>query len=229
MGILRYLDAIASTPLFQGFQRDEMVAVLHDLPCSVVAYKKGSILHLVGDICTTLDLILEGEVSLQSVDQEGNSLWIQQVSPGELIGAGFLFAEDNHYPMMAVATSDVTSFSLSKDAILSLCRHKTEFTLAMFQEVARRTAALTQQLHSIAYQSIRYRLTRLLLRESSLQKSTTVALPTSQKQIAEHFGVQRQSISRELNKMRKEGLLEYQNRTIHLQESFFAQNSTSCE
>lgn len=226
MGITRYMDSIAVTPLFQGFHKDEMVTLINDLPCSVVEYNKGSILHLLGDVCTTLDLILKGDVSLQSVDTEGNTLWIQQVFSGELIGAGVLFAEDNHYPMMSVAESDVTVFRLGKDTILSLCQYKTEFTLGLFQEVARRTASLTQQLHSIAYQSIRYRLTHLLLREARLQQSGTIVLPASQKQIAKHFGVQRQSLSRELNKMRKEGLLKYNNRTIHLHESFLAKHRT---
>ncbi len=218
--VLRYVDSIAATALFQNVDED-VGMVIADLACSVVEFKKGSILHLPGDVCTTLDLVLEGIVSLQSVDSEGNTLRVQQLSPGEIIGAGFLFAKDNQYPMMSMAESDATVLSLSKDAILSLCRHSTEFNLNMLQEVAKRTAALAEQLHSIAYQSIRHRLSKFLLRESRLQQSRTVVLPASQKQIAEHFGVQRQSLSRELNKMRKEGLLEYQNRTIQLHESFY--------
>lgn len=219
--MLRYIDSIADTALFQSIGQDKIGAIIADLPCSVVEYKKGSILHLPGEVCSTLDLILEGIVSLQSIDSDGNSLWVQQLSPGEILGAGFLFAEDNNYPMMSMAQSDSVVFRLSKGAILSLCRHSTEFTLSMLQEVARRTAALTEQLHSIAYQSIRHRLSEFLLGESERQQSRSIMLPASQKQIAEHFGVQRQSLSRELNKMRKEGLLEYKNRTIHLQKSFF--------
>lgn len=221
MKISAYVDFIAATALFSSFDRGELEVIFEDLPCSLLEYRKGSILHLLNDICVALDLVIGGKVSMQSVDADGNTLWIQEVSAGEIIGAGLLFAKHNYYPMMSVAESDVTILRLSKDSILSLCRHNTEFTLTMFQEVSNRTAAIAEQMHSIAFKSIRHRLRDLLMKESKRQQSRTITLPASQKQIAEQFGVQRQSLSRELNKMRSAGLLEYKNRTIQLLDEFF--------
>jgi len=43
-----------------------------------------------------------------------------------------------------------------------------------------------------------------------------IRLHYSKKELAERLGVQRSSLGRELNKMRREGLLEYDARTITL-------------
>lgn len=40
----------------------------------------------------------------------------------------------------------------------------------------------------------------------------------SKKEMAERFGIQRPSLSRELNKMRKDGLLEYDAKTITIKD-----------
>ncbi|WP_346898573.1 helix-turn-helix domain-containing protein [Clostridium sp. UBA7503] len=45
--------------------------------------------------------------------------------------------------------------------------------------------------------------------ESYIQKSNVIKLKVTKKDLAEKFGVQRSSLSRELNKMRKDGLIEY--------------------
>lgn len=54
--------------------------------------------------------------------------------------------------------------------------------------------------------------------EYHIQKSNIIKLNISKKDLAESLGIQRSSLSRELNKMRKDGLLEYDARTVTLKE-----------
>ena len=49
-----------------------------------------------------------------------------------------------------------------------------------------------------------------------IQGSNRIQLPVTKKELAEQIGVQRTSLSRELQKMRNEGLLAYDSRTIQL-------------
>ena len=52
--------------------------------------------------------------------------------------------------------------------------------------------------------------------EYHIQKSNIITINISKKDLAERLGIQRSSLSRELNKMRKDGLLEYDARTVTL-------------
>lgn len=66
------------------------------------------------------------------------------------------------------------------------------------------------------YKSIRQCIIDFLIYESYMQKSKTIKLEMTKKDLAEKFGIQRSSLSRELNKMRKEGLIEYDAHSITL-------------
>lgn len=215
------LDAIAATLLFQSFQKEDLAKILAKQACSLHQFQKGEIIHRKDDPCRTVDLILKGNVGLQSTDPEGNVLAVHLLSRGEMNGAGLLFASDNRYPMMVIAESSVMLLRLPRATILSLCAQNSDFTHTLFREVSDRAVMLAERMHTFAYQSIRRRLSDYLRKECQSQKSRTILLPFSKKQIAEQFGIQPQSLSRVLNKMRKDGILDYKHRTIQLKEKFF--------
>ena len=62
--------------------------------------------------------------------------------------------------------------------------------------------------------SLRDNLTNYLLALSAEQKSKSVLLPVTKKQLADYFGVQRPSLFRELKRMKEEGLIDIENRKI---------------
>jgi CRP/FNR family transcriptional regulator, dissimilatory nitrate respiration regulator len=70
--------------------------LLNNKRCSLTRYNKGQLVYLQNEICQSMDIILEGEVSIQKIDTEGNILTIQTFSAMNHIGASLLFrAEKN--------------------------------------------------------------------------------------------------------------------------------------
>ena len=64
--------------------------------------------------------------------------------------------------------------------------------------------------------TLRDNLMDYLLSLSIEQKSKTIILPNSKKQLADYLGVQRPSLFREFKKLKEEGILEINNRIITL-------------
>ncbi|WP_246578280.1 helix-turn-helix domain-containing protein [Clostridium frigoris] len=62
--------------------------------------------------------------------------------------------------------------------------------------------------------TIRQCLIDFLLYESFSQNNLIIKLELTKKELAEKFGIQRPSLSRELNKMRMDGLIEYDAHSI---------------
>ena len=50
--------------------------------------------------------------------------------------------------------------------------------------------------------------------QTIIQKSSVILLPMSKRQLADYLGVQRPSLFRELKKLKEEGIIEIDNRTI---------------
>lgn len=163
-----------------------------------------------------MDIILNGKVAVQNIDENGNVLTINVYSERDIIGSNLIYSSRNYYPMTVVATTKLTILHLQRELILELCQSNVNFTVGLIKIISDRTIILTDKINSISLKTIRQCIIDFLRFEYHIQKSNVIKLNISKKDLAERLGIQRSSLSRELNKMRKDGLLEYDARTVTL-------------
>jgi CRP-like cAMP-binding protein len=178
------------------------------------SFEKGEIIHLQHEVCRRLDVILEGEVIVQSIDEQGNVLTVQSFAERELLGANLIFASRRLYPMTVMAEQKTQIAQIDPAVILTLCQRNLAFMSAFFQAISDRSVLLTDRIQSIAFKSIRQALLDFIRYESIRQDCPTIRLPITKKALAERLGIERTSLSRELRKMHREGLVDYDARTI---------------
>ena len=214
--IYQYLDALAGLSLFEGFSREELKSVFDSSSYEIKIYGKEQIIHLQNEVCNAMDIILEGKVAVQKIDEEGNVLTINVFSAPDIIGAHLVFSNNNIYPMTVVSDADTVILRLSKEMIIELGRSNLDFMVALLRTISDRMLILADKIRTISHKSIRQQIIAFLTYEYHLQKSQVIKLNYSKKELAERLGVQRSSLSRELNKMRRESLLEFDARSITL-------------
>lgn len=163
-----------------------------------------------------MDIVLEGQVSVQKIDDEGNILKITVFSGGEILGANLMFSSRNSYPMTILSESKSIVLHIYRDLILELCQMNVGFMSGLMTVIADKTLVLTDKIDAISLKTIRQRINDFLKYQYHIQKTSVIKLNLTKKDLAERLGIQRSSLSRELNKMRGEGLLEYDARTIVL-------------
>lgn len=163
-----------------------------------------------------MDIILKGTVSVQNIDENGNILTVNVLSVRDIIGTNLIYSSRNYYPMTVVATSKITILQMQRDLILELCQSNVGFMVGLMRAISDRTMTLTDKINAIALKTIRQCIIDFLKYEYHIQKSSVLKLNISKKDLAERLGIQRTSLSRELNKMRKDGLLDYDARTVTL-------------
>lgn len=181
-------------------------------------YRNEQIIHFQNEVCHTLDIILKGKVAVQNIDENGNVLTINVYSDSDIIGANLIYASRNYYSMTVVATTRVTILHLQRELILELCQSNVSFMVGLMKIISDRTIILTDKINAISLKTIRQCIIDFLKYEYHIQKSNVIKLNLSKKDWAERLGIQRSSLSRELNKMRKDGLLEYDARTVTLKD-----------
>jgi len=219
VGIIKtdqYLDALAGLSLFNRFSREELKQMFDASSYEIKRYTKGQIIHLQNEVCQAMDIILEGKVAVQKIDQEGNVLTINVFSAPDIIGAHLVFSTNNTYPMTIISETNTVILRLPQELIVELGQKNLDFMVVLLKTISDRTLILADKIRAISHKSIRQQIVAYLTYEYHLQKSPVIKLSYSKKELAERLGVQRSSLSRELNKMRREGLLEYDARTITL-------------
>lgn len=93
------------------------------------------------------------------------------------------------------------------------------------QSISDKTLILTDKIKSISMKTIRQCIIDFLTYEYYIQKNQRIVLGISKKELAERIGVQRPSLLRELSKMRTDGLIEYDARSITIKDLEFMEKS----
>lgn len=206
------LALVQGTDLFKHVSEGEF-AKIFAANSHVKKYPKDAIIYLQDEKCENLDVVLKGTVTVQKIDFDGKMLTINTFKAGEVLGENLIFSVKNEYPMTVLAKEDCTILHIPKEMILALCQTNKDFLLSLLQSLSSKTLILSDKLKS-SMKSIRQILIDFLLFEYHLQNSSKIKLTMTKKDLAEKFGMQRASLSRELNKMREDGLINFDARTI---------------
>ncbi len=99
---------------------------------------------------------------------------------------------------------------------LDYARKTPYFCRAFLQHLPDHTNILGDRIKYYAKQNIRESVLNYLRQEEQRQGTNIIRLTTTKKGLAEKFGVERTSLSRELAKMRDEGLILFDRHTITL-------------
>lgn len=227
MGIVlsHYFEAMAQIPIFSSLEKDELKHLLSSPQRELKEYGKGQIIYLKYDKCNTMDIILEGKIAIQSIDENGNILTIKIFSNRDVIGANLVFSGRNEYPMTATSLTRSTILHLPKQLVLEICKGNELFMNSLLKEISNKTLILTDKINEIIMKSIRQRIVDFLDYEFHQQGSKTIRLRTTKKELAERLGIQRASLSRELSKMKRNGLIDYDVKSITIKNMPFIKNS----
>jgi len=214
----RILARLSGMALFQDFSKNELTDILVSSKYEIREYGKGEIIHLQNEICRFLEIILTGKLTVQNIDEDGNVLTIESFMDGDMIGANLIFASKNVYPMTITASIKTSTIAIDKELVLALCRRSTGVMVGLLQEISDKTSILTEKINAISRKTIRQCILDFLRQEQYRQKDNVIRLALSKKELAERLGIPRSSLGRELNKMRNEGIVEYDAWTITIKE-----------
>ena len=214
MNIKNYIGQLSKIELFKSISTEDLLCFFSETFYIIEKYKKNSIIYFQNERCSTMDILLDGNVLIQNIDKEGNTLTITEFRPYDTIGANLMFSNRNIYPMNVISKTDVILLKMKKELVLDICHCDKEFLLKFLSSLSEKTIVLTDKITLMSMKSIRQLIIDFLINEQVYQQSKTIILDISKKELAERFGIQRPSLSRELGKMRDEKMIEFDAKTI---------------
>lgn len=209
-----YIPLLKNIDLFKDLSFEDLDHLFTKDLYEIKNYKKNSVIYFQNEKCTRFDIILKGTILVQEIDLKGNALTISDFTVGDVLGGNLLFSHKNFYPMTVLSKSDSIVLHIKKELILKFCQINIVFLNNFLQSISDKTLILTDKIKALSMKTIRQCIIDFLIYESFSQKSSTIKLEHTKKELAEKFGIQRPSLSRELNKMRKDKLIEFDAHSI---------------
>jgi CRP-like cAMP-binding protein len=205
----KYIGLLKLTGFFDDFSNEELIKLFTKNPWEIKTYEKDSFIHFEGEKCISWDIILSGQVIIKKIDEKGNILTLTKFGTAETIGGNTLFSSHPFFPMSVFAKSNSEILHIDKDSVLKLCHTSERFLLRFLTGNSDKAVVLSNKIKSISMKTIRESIIDFINYEYYAQESMKIQLPSSKRELAERFGIQRTSLSRELKKMKVDGLIDY--------------------
>ncbi|HJA26067.1 MAG TPA: Crp/Fnr family transcriptional regulator [Candidatus Fournierella merdigallinarum] len=199
-------------PLFGTLSGEELAGMLAAGAARRAAFDRGQAILRRGDITGELGLLEAGEVHVEALDAWGNRTILHRIVPGQIFAETYALCGA---PLMAdVVAADAcrvlffrTAFLLGpEDPSRPWQRRMLRGLLAL---TAEKNLAWSARMLCVTAKGIRARVMAFLSAEAARQGSRTLTLPFDRQQMADYLSVERSALSKELGRMRREGLLDY--------------------
>lgn len=162
--------------------------------------------------CTTheIGLVLSGSVNIENLDLWGSKSILSNVGAGQVFGETYAFSRETlMVDAVAAQQTDILFWNLD---ILVHTPHpastwQPKFIRNLLQISLRKNLALSQRIFCTTPKTIRGRLLVYLSNQAAKAGSNHFKIPFDRQGLADYLNVDRSALSKELGKMRDEGIL----------------------
>lgn len=213
-----YKHILRSSVLFRALDGAELEQALALFGAEPSAYAKGELVHPPYTPMKRFGLVLSGTVQAGMDDREGSRMIMAEVVPGGTFGESLCFLSSEDSPVYVTASEPSELLWLSPEVLfdeprdaLSL-RLQKQFTAML----AARTLAMNDRIQVLSKLRLRDKLMTYFTQLSRRTGEMTFQLPLNREDLAAYVGTNRSALSRELARMKREGLIDYYRNTIRL-------------
>lgn len=211
-------DNLKRCILFKDIKYEDLSNFLNMSNYTIKKYPKGNMVVIEGGNFEELGILLEGLLEVQTLYPSGKLLTFAQLKPVETFGEAIIFSKMNKFPATIVAIKDSKIMFINKEDLISCLTNCHKFMENFLELLSNKLLMLNKKVKMLSLESIRKKIGNFLKEEYKKQGSNIIKVSLSRKEMAEHMGIQRPSLSRELIKMRKEGIIEFDKKVIIIKD-----------
>ncbi|HAD19540.1 MAG TPA: Crp/Fnr family transcriptional regulator [Lachnospiraceae bacterium] len=176
-------------------------------------YAKDAVIYSAGDTVSSLGLVLYGSVRIESMDLLGNRRILSHIRPGDVFAETYAFQGDLPLLTDAVANEDCRILFLETSR-KTLSRYHGQIwherllmnLLAISNQKNFHLAA--RSFHTSPH-NIRDRVIAFLSSQAVSSHSSEFDIPFDRQQMADYLNLDRSALSKELGRMRRDGLIDF--------------------
>lgn len=216
----KYLPVLTRSALFAGVTESETAAMLACLGAREKGCAKGGHVLEPGDRLEHLCVVVEGSLQIHRDDSWGNRSVIGHVGPGELFGEAYLAEERCPFPNDVVALEDSTVVFLHARKVMTVCPSACPFHARVVRNLvfvlSEKNRQLMNKLTHMSRRTTREKLLSFLSEKAMEQGCRSFSISFDRQQLADYLCVDRSAMSKELGRMRDEGLVRFHRSTFEL-------------
>lgn len=202
-----------NSPLFTGITPEDRKAMLGCIGYHIGAFRKGDIVAFEEDNMKHIGIVLSGAVDMIKEDLWGNKTMLVRARKNDVFGETFACGSDNLSVVTFLVSEDAKLLFLPFNRVMHSCTMACQFHHRLIENMVRviadKNRDLMRKVEVVSKRTIREKLLAYLSIQAQIQNSRYFEIPLGRVELAEYLCVDRSALTRELAKMKEEGLVDY--------------------
>ena len=210
---------MSKTALFAGCTGPEIEHMLTFLKHKVKKYDKDRYIYHVGQTVTDVCLVLAGSVQIENIDVVGNKSILGVANAGDIFAESYACIPGQPILVDVKACEAAEILFINVPALFSESNsfgNGAKLIQNLLRVSSRKNLNLSMRIFHSAPKTIRGRLVSYFSEQISVQGTNDIKIPLDRQQLADYLGVDRTALSKELGKMRDDGLLTFHKNEFHI-------------
>lgn len=209
----RYSHILKKVKLFEGLSETETEKALNCLGKKNAKYERGDVIIASGEPVCDIGIVLNGSVQIMKEDFNGVRSIISQLYPSSIFGEALACAGIKKSPITAFAAAKCEILFIPFSKITNTCGKTCAFHAKIISNtlriLAQKNIFLNNKIEHLSKRSIREKLLSYLKDESGKHNAKEFTIEFNRNELADYLFLDRSAMSRELGKMRDDGLIEF--------------------
>ena len=214
------IDLLHKCPLFAKIEKQEIEILLSCLGSKKIIFEKNDFIFNAGDILTKVGIVLSGSVHILQEDFWGRRNIFTRISPGYLLGAAFSCLEEVSPPVSAMSAENSEILFIDYAKIIKSCSSACSFHSILIKNIitilAQNNVKFIEKMEHLTKPNTREKLLSYLSRQAQRNKNSSFKIIFNRQELADYLSIDRSAMSKELSKMRRDGLIDFQKNSFTL-------------
>ena len=207
--IIKELDS----PLLEGIEPEDRMAMLGCTGYHVGTFQKGAVIAFEDENINHIGIVISGAVDMVKEDIWGNKTMLVRTCRNEVFGETFACGSDNLSVVTFLVSEDAQILFMPFKRVMRSCTMACQFHHRLIENmvrvIANKNRDLMRKVEAVSKRSIREKILAYLSVQAQSQQSRYFEIPLGRVELAEYLCVDRSALTRELVKMREDGLIDY--------------------
>lgn len=215
-----FIEKFHEIPLFDQIDEKDILSALNCIGGYVKKFEAEHFIILDGGDVECVGCVISGLVHMIKEDAWGGRTILAVIEPSQVFGETYVFGDSSKASVSFVAAKDSEILFLPFKRVLHTCSKSCEYHQKLVDNmvslIAQKNLRLTDKLEITTKRSLRAKILTYLSQESQRSKSKYFTVPLGRLEMADYLCVDRSALTRELSRMRDEGILDFSNNTFRL-------------
>jgi len=204
-----YNESLKKSVLFRDLSLEEIDKVINAVEYNIKKYNSTDIIAIEDEDCNSIGVVLDGNIEIHKSFPSGKLVTINHFNSGNIFGEALVFTDRHKYPATIISSNDSCIMYIKREDIIKMMTLDSRILNRFMSVLSNRILMLNERLTNLTFDTLRKKISNILLIEYRKQKNNVLTLPYSRKKMAELLNVPRPSLSRELIKMKEDGLIDF--------------------